>query len=264
MIYRLDTFLEQEINPITGESYDESWIVLILNNSTEYRQLCGSFNGCAYTVKLSCTMSENWMMDAGDFIDFNERHGKNTILVMSEQALCAVRRAYKGHAYNDRFLRTYEPKVLVHSTPLASWKSIKSDGMLKSWNRLKKEGAVKERYPIGKLLGDPLDFSQYVMFGSGVTGEIVVHAKQVGRIDMDVDSTYQPGARLYFDAEKLARDGRLIRDGSHLKVKDMLPLDPYLIWVATAENIGLPDAVTTPRLFADMADHLFKERYKVL
>ena len=39
-------------------------------------------------------------------------------------------------------------------------------------------------------------FSNYIMFGSGVTGEIVVSAKQRGKIVMDVNAEYRTGARL--------------------------------------------------------------------
>ena len=47
-------------------------------------------------------------------------------------------------------------------------------------------------------------------------------------LSADADAKYRTGARLYFDAEKMARDGLLIRDGFHIKVKDSLPLAPYL------------------------------------
>lgn len=56
MIYRLDNFCENSINPITQEKYDESWVVFILNNEP-YQMRCGSENGCAYTLRVSkqCT-----------------------------------------------------------------------------------------------------------------------------------------------------------------------------------------------------------------
>jgi len=53
LIYRIDNFTENRINPITGSEYDESWIVIILTDSDEYQQLVGSNNECAYTVKIS-------------------------------------------------------------------------------------------------------------------------------------------------------------------------------------------------------------------
>lgn len=126
--------------------------------------------------------------------------------------------------------------------------------MLKSWNRLKAEKAIGEERPIGFQLGDPEDFSDYIMFGGGITGEIVVNSKQQSRIVMDGDTEYLTGARLYFDARRIAQDGLLLRNGCHLKVKDSLPLFPYLIWVATWENVGLTSQISTPKIFSEQAD----------
>ncbi|MEE1503284.1 MAG: hypothetical protein UGF89_03435 [Acutalibacteraceae bacterium] len=126
--------------------------------------------------------------------------------------------------------------------------------MLKSWNKLN----IPEKEPIGKQLGDPVHFSDYIMFGGGVSGEIVVNSKQSGKIVMDIDAEYKTGARLYFDAEKIAKDGLLVRDGAHIKVKDCLPLEPYLIWTATWENVGLERQISTPRIFAKLSDEKFE------
>ena len=79
--------------------------------------------------------------------------------------------------------------------------------MLKSWNVLHAENSITEDRPIGSLLGDPADFSDYIMFGGGVTGEVVVRAKETGKITMDLNSPYMSGARMYFDAKKMAEDG---------------------------------------------------------
>lgn len=96
------------------------------------------------------------------------------------------------------------------------------------------------------------------MFGGGVSSEIVVNSKQSGKIVMDIDSEYKTGARLYFDAEKIAKDGLLVRDGAHIKVKDCLPLKPYLIWTATWDNVGLETQISTPRIFAELSDEKFE------
>ena len=117
---------------------------------------------------------------------------------------------------------------------------------------------ITEEQPIGIQLGDPMDFSDYIMFGDGVTGEIVVNSKQQGKIVMDTDAEYLTGARLYFDARRMAQDGLLVRDGYHLKVKDILYLEPYLIWTATWETIGLASQVFTLRIFAEQADKRFQ------
>lgn len=262
MIYRMDSFTENAINPVTNHEYDASWLVFILTNNNQYQQITGKTHGCAYTIKTSRSKCEHWMMAAGDFIGFCEANGKNAILVMSETEFSEMQNHYRGHNYNDLFLRKNEPAVLIHSTPMCSWQQIKLDGRLKCWSRLKAEHIIFEASPVGIQLGDPFDFSDYIMFGSGISGEIVVNSKQKGKITMDIDSEYLTGARLYFDARKMAADGLLVRDGCHIKVKDSLPLNPYLIWTATWDTIGLKSQVSTPRKFAEQADCIFQSRFK--
>lgn len=263
MIYRLDRLAENSINPITGQTYDDSWIILMLTDSPDYQQMCGSNRSCAYTIKISRSKYTNWKMAVGDFIGFSEANEKNAVLVMTEADFKAAESHYKGHRYDESFLRDYETTVLIHSTPMNSWEQIKHDGMLKSWNMLKSEKDIAEGRPIGVWLGDPMDFSDYIMFGGGVTGEIVVSSKLQGKIVMDTNVEYLTGARLYFDAKKMAQDGLLVRDGCHLKVKDMLPLKPYLIWAATWETIGLASQISTPKIFAEQADKQFQSISKL-
>lgn len=258
MIYRLDRLDEDNINPITGKEYDSSWIILILTDSQDYQHMCGSSSGCAYTIKVSRYKCADWKMTIGDFMGFSEANSKNAILVITEEDLKSAKSYYAGHKYNECLLRDNEPSVLVHSTSISSWEQIKHDGMLKSWNKLKAQNAIDEEQPIGMHLGDPIDFSDYVMLGSGITGEIVVNSKQQGAIVMDENAEYFTGARLYFDAKKIAEDGLLLRDGCHLKVKDILPLKPYLIWAATWDIIGLSSQISTPKIFAAQADRQFQ------
>lgn len=78
---------------------------------------------------------------------------------------------------------------------------------------------------------------------------------------MDHDLEYQPGARLYFDMQKIAKDGLLVRDGCHLKVKDILPLSPYLIWVATWESVGLKSSLSTPKEFTELSNSTFNKLF---
>ncbi len=258
MVYRLDDLIENNINPITGHEYDNSWMVLMLTDSHDYQQMCGNNNGCVYTIKISRNQCKDWKMAVCDFIGFSEANGKNAILIITKEDLNAAKSYYAGHKYNDSFLRDSEPFVLVHSTPMSNWELIKHDGMLKSWNKLKADNIIAEEQPIGIQLGDPVDFSDYIMFGDGIVGEIVVNSKQQGKIVMDENSEYLTGARLYFDATRMAQDGLLVRDGCHLKVKDMLPLNPYLIWAATWETISLESQVCTPKIFAEQSDEQFR------
>jgi hypothetical protein len=89
-----------------------------------------------------------------------------------------------------------------------------------------------------------------------------VASKLHGYIEMDINKEYQTGARLYFDMKKIAEDGFLIRDGAHLKVKDQLPLEKYLIWVATWMNTGLSSQISTPMEFTVAANNAFNKIHK--
>ena len=259
MIYRIDELTENQINPTTNSAYDSSWLILSLSNSTNYAILSGVNNGCAYSIKISKVLHNNWKLAVGDFIEHCDSNSLNGILVISQHEYDEVISNYNDHHFNETVLRDYETSVLVHSTTMENWINIQHDGMLKSWNKLKLENTDFENQPIGIQLGDPINFSDYIMFGGGVTGEIVVNSKQSGKIVMDIDAEYKTGARLYFDARKMAKDGLLIRDGAHIKVKDKLPLEPYLIYSATWDKVGLPNQISTPKIFAELSDQSFKE-----
>ncbi len=259
MIYQIDNLIENNINPITNMPYDDSWAIFMLTDSKDYNMFVGRQNGCAYTVKFSRFANENLRFALCDFIGYNESNNKNIILFLKNEELLEAKNSYAGHSYNESFLRTTEPKVLVHSTTLDSYKQIQKDSKLISFNKLNLNCE-----PIGVQLGDPKDFSDYIMFyNGGVTGEIVVNSKQKGSIVMNINDEYVPGARLYFDAEKIANDGLLVRDGCHLKVKSELPLSQYLIFTATAESIGLEKTISTPKEFAEKADNIFKQKLSV-
>ena len=107
------------------------------------------------------------------------------------------------------------------------------------------------------MLADPEEFSSYVMLGKGTTGEIVVSSSDKKHINCDVNVNYQPGVRLYLDVKKIACDGLLIRDGSHMKVKDEIDLDKYLLYAATAEIVNPHKDSWTPKEFAKEADTMF-------
>lgn len=253
MIYRVDNFIENNINPITKSEYDSSWLVLVIASDIDSAMIVGANNCCTYTIKINKQFHDDWKMAVGDFIGYCDANNLNGILAIAEDEYNEVQSYYVGHRYNEKSLRDYEPKILVHSTSMENWIQIQTDGMLKSWNRLN----ITNKEPIGKQLGDPVHFSDYIMFGGGVSGEIVVNSKQSGEIVMDIDAEYKTGARLYFNAEKMAKAGLLVRDGAHMKVKDFLPLEPYLIWVATWDSIGLESQLSTPKTFAKLSNDKF-------
>ena len=262
LIYRVkENFIESDINPFTNMPYDPSWIIYQLTDSNDYQIMSGGKNNGVYTLKVSKKYPQ-WKISVFDFLQFQETYNKNIILSISDEDFEAAKLHYGNHNYNDNFLRSYESDVLIHSTTLENWRKIESDGCLKSWNVLKKSNATSETQPIGKLLGDPNDFSDYIMFSDGdISGEIVVLSKQLGKITMNSDMKYQPGARLYFDAKKIAKDGLLIRDGCHLKVKDELPLFPYLIWAATWRSVGLASSLSTPKRFTELSNSIFNKLF---
>ncbi len=262
MIQRIDNFVESEINPVTNMPYDDTWIVYCLTNSIDYQMMVGNNKGSVYIVKVSKSY-QNWEMSVCDFIQFQESAGKNIILAISQDDLEEAQKYYKGHKYNDPFLRDSEPDILIHSTIYDNWLSIKEDKCLKSWNVLKKEKVIWEDRPIGQLLGDPADFNDYIMFSCGsISSEIVVLSKQHGEIIMNQDMDYKTGVRLYFDIKKIAEDGLLIRDGMHLKVKDTLPLEPYLLWYATWNRVGLKNNISTPKEFTIKSNNIFNQLFE--
>lgn len=110
-------------------------------------------------------------------------------------------------------------------------------------------------------MGDIDDFSNYIMLSScSWNNEIIVASKQAGTIISDVDKLYIPGARFYLNAEKLAVDGLLLRDGQHLKVRDSIPLNKYLIWYCTADVLKIGCNVT-PQQFFDLSNKMFFDIY---
>ncbi len=255
MIVRVDEQEELHMQSISGDA--KNWTIVKLTDTDAYGSFCGKNDLGIYTCQIN-KRNHDWRMAIGDLIDYAGKEEKHIALVMPESDYESVLKCYIGHTCRDLFLRKNERRVLVHSTSLENWRSICQDGHLKSWNRKKER--LDESFPIGHLLGDPEEFRDYIMLGYGVACELVISSRQKGRIVMDVDDIYLSGVRLYFDAKRLAENGLLVRDGIHMKVKDVLPLKPYLIWAATWENVGLPSRVSTPKVFSELADSEFERR----
>ena len=230
-----------------------------LTNSTEYNQFCNLVKG-VYTLKISRNF-KFWYYDLCDLIDFNKNSEVELDLDIEQSEVDMARALYGDHKFNEKFIREYETKVLVHSTPFENLDSILEDNALKSWNICKAEKANWEQAPIGALLGDIADFSNYVMLSMLFqNSEIVTASKQKREININYEQTYRPGARFYLDGEKLAADGLLLRDGLHIKVRDSIPFDKYLIWYSTAENLGL-GKTSTPKEFFERSNEKFFELY---
>ena len=230
-----------------------------LTNSTEYNQFCNLVNG-VYTLKISRNF-KYWYYDLCDLMDFYKKSEVELDLDIGQSEIDMARALYGNHKFNEKFIREYETNVFVHSTPFENLDSILKDNALKSWNACKAEKANWENEPIGTLLGDIADFSNYVMLSMLFqNSEIVTASKQKHEINIDYEQTYQPGARFYLDGEKLAADGLLLRDGLHIKVRDSIPFDKYLIWYSTAENLEL-GSTSTPKEFFERSNDRFLKLY---
>lgn len=230
----------------------EMKIRCVLTDSTEYRQF-NCFENSIYTLKISRNY-DYWYYDLCDLIDFYSETNIEIVLEIDDNDLSLARQLYGSHRYNEQTLREYETAVMVHSTTKENVESILSSMKLKSWNLLSAEKSNWEKKPIGALLGDIEDFSNYVML-SGVSSnnEIITASKANKTINTDINQSYVAGARFYLDAQKLAKDGLLLRDGAHIKVKDCIDLEKYMIWYSTPEVLGI-DEHTTPKEFFELSN----------
>lgn len=210
-----------------------------------------------YCIQLSFEF-ENWEYRLMDFISFHKSNNIKYEINVEKERLEHAKSIYKNTIFNG-LIREYESKVLVHSTTPKSWMEIMKSMKIKSWNNATNDGDLVEDMPIGVQLKDPQDFRNYVMLGGfNHNNEIVVMCKEYGKLVFDENKTYNPGARIYIDAAKLAKDGLLLRDGIHLKVKDEIDLSEYMIDVVTPSDFN--EEQFTPKKFSKMADNLFYSR----
>ena len=234
-------------------------IYLEITETYNYKLICGRENG-NYTVKISKSFP-NWYFAVCDLMDFYGNTNIEIICNTTEENIILAKNLYGGHKFDERKLRDYEPKVLVHSTIKEYSDLILSCGFVKCWNLLKQELKNWEETPIGELLGDISDFSNYVMLSDvDFNNEIIVLSRQKGKIKMDENESYIAGCRFYFDAEKLAKDGLLLRDGEHLKVRHSIPIDKYMIWYSMPQIISLEE-LTTPKEFFEKSNKTFFHLY---
>lgn len=252
-IYFADKLSEH--NPFSENGdYGSDWVSIKINKSPHIIPEKGFIYGCSIGKKVKF-----WESRVMDYINYNLVYNRNIIFVGNKRLYKRALKRYGNHSIYDKELRTYEEKIIVHSTTKENYAKIKNQGCIKSWNILKQESDNLEKEPIGALLGDPKDFRDYIMLGSGVQCEIVVLSKQKNKLCYDVNEEYIPGARFYFDAKQLAENGILVRDGLHYKVKDMLPLN-YALFIATIDNIPLKGKIT-PKTFSETSD---KEFFKIM
>ncbi|MBM7614128.1 hypothetical protein [Alkaliphilus hydrothermalis] len=263
-IYYVDpSFTEVRDNPYRNNlPYTDDWIMLKLLETSKGFNLLQYLEGEVSRLIIS-KEGADWEYQLFDFIQYHSSYNKNILLAVDKKDLDTAQHIYGNHSYKDRFLRPYEGKVLIHTTSKENYNAIMQDGYLKSWNRLNRHSQLTEKAPIGQVFGDPPDYSDYIMFTNGGLGaERVVASRQKGKIDLNFDSPYMAGARFYFDADKIAKDGLLVRDGRHLKVRDSLSINSYILWIATPDILGISEE-TTPRIFTEKANTMFEKEFGI-
>ncbi len=232
-----------------------------LTDTKDYNSFC-SLENSIYTVKIS-KQYKYWYYDLCDMMGFYHDSDVELILDISDSDIELAKSLYGNHCFDEKALRDYETAVMVHTTTLESYNKIMADGAIRCWNALKQQSKDFEDKPIGSLLGDIKDFSNYVMLSPiTVNNEIIVASKQKNCIDVNPNQTYKAGCRFYLDAKKLACNGLLLRDGQHIKVKSEIPLDKYMIWYSTAERMGLP-IITTPSDFFELSNKEFFKQFNI-
>lgn len=133
MRFRMKEFSEE-----TGLHIGRQGVLLYLTETDGYSMQCGAESGRT-CMKISKTACPHWKWAVLDFLEYHEEMGREVVLSIQERDLQEARQAYRGHSHAEKRLREGEPAVLVHSTPVSHWESIRSDGCLKSWNLLKAE-----------------------------------------------------------------------------------------------------------------------------
>ncbi|WP_151733523.1 hypothetical protein [Paenibacillus tengchongensis] len=196
-----------------------------------------------------------------DFTAYENAHGRTVIVKApaAERDRMLTQIQQSPAVPGSGRIREHDPHYLVHSTTAEAWTDIQQAGALLSPEELRRRG--RNVHEIGlKTLLEPADYSDYVMLDvMGGCGEIVVNSRQLGYVCTDPDRPYTPGVRLYFDAHRLIADGLAVRDGLHvLKVKESLPLHPYMLTSVSADL--LPEqTVWTPTTYTEAANNYFLE-----
>jgi hypothetical protein len=182
-----------------------------------------------------------------DFLRYENGQGRIVILSFPEDRdIDQYIQAAPSKVPAPNVVRPEDPEIVIHSTTLAAWNKIRTDGQLKSAAELSRSSPQSVRIlesssELGRYLRDePPEYSDYIMFGeiASTTPEKIVASYQAGRFVLDDDAVYEPGVRLYFDNYRMIEDGLIVRDGLHTaKVQKRLPLAPYLL-----AAIGVKDA----------------------
>lgn len=248
----------------------------VLDAEAQYRQMLsdGLFRGCKVWMPVPegvdpvpfagcCGTSIETRL--ADFLRYETSHGRDVIVSFPPDIDAAeiINRALKTTPGRET-VRPNDPRWWVHSTTRENWVKIRECGELRSFSRMRREKGSPGGIGLFSF-GEPADYADYVMLGSalGIGPEHVVSSQQKGFLITEEDTPYTPGVRLYFDGHRIIRDGLAVSDGLHLvKVRDHLPLEPYLTAAVIVSDVDLAGDVQTwtPWTFLNASNVWFMEK----
>jgi len=258
-------------NPFTADgTYGSAWNAFCILDSRDDQFATGQSGRGPFSARFGRNVP-HLEYRLADFLRYEHAKGRQVILDFPPDIDLD---AYVAQALtctpDPCTVRPVDPPILVHSTSLAAWQKIQSDGVLLAASQLSRASAptAQGNGPLDDYLPhEPPEYRDHIMFGEiEICGpEMVVASYQAGQFVLDEQATYRPGVRLYFDSHRIIRDGLGVRDGLHsLKVFQRLPLQPYLIAAIRAQDIqpkGEP-ATWTLRAFVDQANSALALRMK--
>lgn len=248
-------------NPFSDDGAYDGWSCFQIEDDLDWNFAHGKAASGMFHMRFGRNV-DKMKARLADFLRYEPRHGRRVIVACPADinAESLVEQALAEHPEGS-FLTREESRWLVHSTDLAAWESIRGCGELRSLARLGREGYNVLALGVTEL-GEPSDYAEYVMLGlPGMPGpENVVASRRLGTIFTEENTPYTPGVRLYFDGHRIIDDGLAVWDGVHLiKVRDHLPLKPYLVMAVSAATVDPESQVSewTPRAFLEAADAYF-------
>ncbi len=253
-------------NPFSEDgAYGPEWSGFIVLAECDIHHRYGRTESGLYRF-CHCTTCDGLDAHLADFLRYESGHGRTVIVSVPAgvDGEVLIHRALEETPVGPA-IRETDPRWVSHSTPRLSWAAIQECGELRALSRLRREGWDGPGGLGFDEFGEPDDYLDYVALNGieGAAGEHVVASHGRGHVVHDENEPFEPGMKLYFDGHAIIRDGLAVRDGLHLlKVRDRLPLDPYLVAAIGVEDLD-PDHqvdVWTPRLFQDRARALFRER----
>ncbi|MGE0623202.1 MAG: hypothetical protein AB7O54_11330 [Pseudomonadales bacterium] len=251
------TDLDRSENPFSDEGrYDGSWSAFfIIDRQYQMSEHLAGDLFCHY-----CGLNEAMLMPRlADYLRYEAAQNRNKIVACppSIRHDDLIRQALEETPAQE-FIRTTDPRWIIHSTTLDRGKRILSDGAIKSQQLLLEEGCLSDHQPGYVSFREPTDYLNHVNFGAITSpwAEAVVRSNQTGEF-ASFDQPYKPGIRFYVDAHKLIEDRRVLRVGApHLKAEGLVLLQDYVVGWVSADDF--PEHTEwTPISFTKAADELF-------